>query len=64
MITKKDIIRPISALFFLQPFVMLWLIITVDNPTEQYFMTAWGLQIYITIILIPYYAWFENIWSK
>ncbi len=64
MITKKDILRPIAGLIFLQPFIIIWLILTTENPTESYFMTGWALQIYITIILIPFYAWYEKMWSK
>lgn len=64
MLSWKDILRPVSALLVLQPFILLWLIALYDNPLEHYFMTAWGLQIYITMILIPYYAFYEHLWAK
>ena len=62
MIIWKDIVRPISGLIFIQPFIILWLIFTNDDPIGNYAMIGWGLQVYITCILIPYYAWFEYIW--
>ena len=64
MITWKDICRPIAGLIFIQPFVLLWLIVTVENPIQQYGMTGLGLQAYITAILIPFYAWYERVWSN
>ena len=63
MITWKDVVRPISGLIFMQPFIIIWLLFTSDDPIGNYVMTGWGLQIYISSILIPYYAWFEYIWT-
>lgn len=64
MLTLKDVIRPIAGLVFMQPFILVWLIITTENPTEQYGMAGLGLQAYISLILIPFYAWYERIWSN
>jgi len=60
---KKDIIRPISGFFFIQPFVIIWLMITDPTPTETYIKTGWFFQIYLTCLFIPYYAWYEKLWS-
>lgn len=59
----KDVIRPISGFFFVQPFVILWLIMTETNPAESYIKTGWLFQIYLTLLFIPYYAWFERVWT-
>lgn len=62
--TLKDILRPISGFFFIQPFVIIWLMITSPNPTEEYTTTGWLFQIYMTLLFIPYYAWYERTWAK
>ena len=60
---KKDIIRPISGFFFIQPFVIIWLMITDPNPAITYVTTGWLFQIYMTVLFMPYYAWYERVWS-
>jgi len=64
MITWKDVFRPISSLIILQPFILIWLIFTSDDPIGDYGMVGWGLQIYVSCILIPYYAIYEKLWAK
>jgi len=59
----KDVARPISGFFFIQPFVIIWLILTEDNPAEQYIGTGWLFQVYLTLLFMPYYAWFEKVWK-
>lgn len=60
-ITKKDIIRPIAGLIGLQPVVILYLLALGDFTWGDYLSTGWGLQICITIYLIFFYAWYENL---
>lgn len=61
--TVKDVIRPISGFFFIQPFVIVWLMITEPNPAQSYIEKGWLFQIYLTLLFIPYYAWFERVWK-
>jgi len=60
---KIDILRPVSGFFFIQPFVILWLIFTDPTPAPTYLRTGWSFQIYMTLLFMPYYAWFERTWN-
>ena len=60
----KDIVRPISGFVFIQPFVIIWLFLTSDNPMVDYIRTGWLFQIYLTLLFIPYYSWFERAWTN
>ena len=60
----KDVLRPISGFFFIQPFVIIWLVFTESDPANAYMTTGWLFQVYMTILFIPYYAWYERVWSE
>lgn len=60
----KDILRPISGFFFIQPFVLLWLLFTEDDPMTSYMTTGWLFQVYMTLLFIPYYSWYEKMWAN
>lgn len=60
-ITKKDIIRPFAGLFGLQPVVITYLYMVGNFTIESYLSTGWGLQICITLYLIFFYSWYENL---
>ena len=60
-ITKKDIIRPFAGLLGIQPVVIAYLYMVGKFTIENYVSTGWGLQICITLYLIFYYSWYENL---
>ncbi len=60
----KDILRPVSGFFFIQPFVIMWYMLNSDNPSQEYISTGWLFQVYMTVLFIPYYAWYEKIWKN
>ena len=64
MISKKDIFRPIVGLIMIQPIVLIWLFMTSNNPFSNYISVGWGLQILITVWLIPVYYYYEKIWNS
>jgi len=64
MLSNRDILRPIVGLFLIQPIVIIWLIYTSENPLEDYIKVGWGLQILITLWLMPVYYYYEQIYDK
>ena len=60
----QDILRPISGFFFIQPFVIIWYMLFMENPAEDYITSGWTFQIYMTLLFIPYYWWYEKIWNE
>tara|TARA_R110000851_G_C12952607_1_gene553428 strand:+ start:497 stop:727 length:231 start_codon:yes stop_codon:yes gene_type:complete len=65
-ITKKDIVRPFAGLIGLQPVVIAYLYFMDSFTLSSYLSTGWGLQICITIYLVFFYSWYENLgyWSN
>tara|TARA_Y100000996_G_scaffold411092_1_gene394589 strand:+ start:2702 stop:2947 length:246 start_codon:yes stop_codon:yes gene_type:complete len=63
MISKRDVLRPIVGLFLIQPIVLIWLYSTSDSPLDEYLQVGWGLQLLITIWLIPVYYYYERIFD-
>ena len=65
-ITKKDIVRPFAGLIGLQPVVVAYLYFMGAFTWMDYLSTGWGLQICITIFLVFFYSWYENLtlWSE
>ena len=59
-ITKKDLLRPVVGLLAIQPVVIAYLSATEGFEMNSYLSTGWGLQFFITIYLIFFYAWFER----
>lgn len=60
-ITKKDIVRPFAGLIGLQPVVIAYLYFMGGFTWSSYVSTGWGLQICITIYLVFFYSWYENL---
>jgi hypothetical protein len=63
MLSKKDVLRPIVGLFLIQPIVIIWLLYTSENPFDEYIKVGWGLQILITLWLMPVYYYYEKIYD-
>lgn len=36
----------------------------MENPTEEYLTSGWAFQIYMTLLFIPYYWWYEKLWNE
>lgn len=63
MLSLRDILRPIVGLFLIQPVVLVWLFYTSESPLDEYLQVGWGLQLLITIWLIPVYYYYERIFD-
>ena len=63
MFPMKDLLRPFFGLILIQPIVLIWLFLTRDNPFEEYISVGWGLQLLITLWLIPVYHYYERVWN-
>lgn len=57
----KDIFRPIFGFLVLQPAVLLWFYLFTDDAWKTYTEgLGWPFQVFMTIYLIPMYAFYER----
>lgn len=63
MFPIKDLIRPFFGLILIQPIVLIWLFLTREHPLEEYISVGWGLQLLISLWLIPVYYYYEKMWD-